>query len=131
MLFNYLFKVGATFDSHQHYIPICIDHQTRQDRTERRDCAFDKQIDAYAEAYMDWNSKDSDSMEDLLPVDSGSSTIKVVDIYGSKFSSSLDPLLCSKYTSYSCLQQHSQHSTDRSIYHIRPCLARHNTLLAD
>jgi hypothetical protein len=131
MLFDYLFKVCSAFDSHQHYIPIRIDHRTRRDRAERRDRAFDEQIDACAEAYMDWNSKGSDCMEDPLPADSGSSTIKVVGIYGSKFSLSLDPLLCSKYTYYSRLQQHSQYSTNRSIYHIRSCSARHNALLTD
>ena len=103
MPFDHLFKVCSTFDSHQHYIPICIDHRTRRDRTECRDRAFDEQIDACAEAYMDWNSGDSNGMEDPLPADSGSSTIKVAGIYGSKFSLNFNPLLCSKYTSHSRL----------------------------
>ena len=37
-------------------------------------------------------------MEDPLPVDSGSSTVKVVGIYGSKFSLGLDSLRCFKHT---------------------------------
>lgn len=86
MLFDhlYMFKVCFAFDSHQHNIPR-VDHRTRRDRIERRDRAFDEQLDACAEAYMDWNSADPNRMGGPLPADSGSFTIKVVGIYGSKF----------------------------------------------
>jgi hypothetical protein len=92
MLFDHLFNVCSAFGSHQHHIPIRIDHRTRRDRNECRDHAFSEQIDACTDAYMDWNSNDPDGM-DSVPADSGSCTVKVVGIYGSKFSLGLDPLV--------------------------------------
>ena len=92
-------RLGLTFGSHQHRIPIRIDHRTRRDRNERRDRAFDEQIAACTDAYMDWNWNDPNGIEDPLPADSGSTRVKVISIYGSKFSLGLHPLLCSKHNS--------------------------------
>jgi len=66
-------------------MPIRIDYRTRRDRNERRDRAFDEQIDACTGAYMDWNFGDPSHTEDMIPPDSGSMTVKVVGIYSSKF----------------------------------------------
>lgn len=72
-----------------HHMPIRIDYRTRRDRNERRDRAFDEQIDACTEAYMDWNFGDPNHTEDTIPADSGLITVKVVGIYGSKFPTGL------------------------------------------
>jgi len=79
----------SKFCRHQHRIPIRIDHQTRRDRTERRDRAFDEQTDACAEAYMNWNyqlpSEEVEASEGASPAGSRSIRVKIVGIYG-KFS---------------------------------------------
>lgn len=68
-------------------MPIRVDYQTRRDRTDRRDRAFDKQMPAFADAYMDWSLACAEgglfvnTSNDNLPADSGSVPIKVVDVF--------------------------------------------------
>ena len=79
------FRMGYSQIFLSHNIPIRVNYQTRQDRNERRDRTFDEQLKACTEAYMNWNSGDPSHAEDMIPPDSGSTTVKVVGIYSSKF----------------------------------------------
>jgi hypothetical protein len=73
-----------------HRIPIRIDHRTRRDRAERRDKAFDAQMEALVDAYMAWSFANTNKegtgfysgMENQhIPIDAGITTVKVVDVY--------------------------------------------------
>lgn len=71
-----------------------VDYRTRQDRTERRTQAFEKQMEAITEAYLDWSLKYADRDDPVpdppSPADSGVCSIRVVDL----FSESLQALIC-------------------------------------
>ena len=71
-----------------HRIPIRIDRRTRRDRAERRDKAFDVQMEALVDAYMAWSFANKEGtgfysgMENQhIPIDAGITTVQVVDVY--------------------------------------------------
>jgi len=78
-------------------VPKRVDHRTRRDRIIRREHAFDLQLDALVEAYLNWSVEQKDrhnrlrsgrgfcvGMEPALnvPADAGSVHVKVVDVFG-------------------------------------------------
>ena len=69
--------------SNHHQIPRRFDGRTRHDRTERRERAFDKQMNSIAESYMDWSLKTSYGrpvQPEPGPSD-GSITINIIGLY--------------------------------------------------
>lgn len=67
-----------------------MDYRTRRDRGMRREAAFEAQMDAFIEAYMEWGAARSDratpgyyaeATRGDLPADSGAITLKVVDVF--------------------------------------------------
>jgi hypothetical protein len=86
-----LFLIALTYvHRRDRQIPIRIDHRTRRDRTERRNKAFDKQMDALIDAYMVWSLASSNreragfysgTMDQHIPANAGMVTVKVVDVY--------------------------------------------------
>lgn len=85
------FCILLTYTCRQsHQVPIRIDRQTRQDRTERRNKAFDAQMEALMDGYMAWSFANTNRegagfyngmANQDIPVDAGILTIKVVDVY--------------------------------------------------
>jgi hypothetical protein len=62
-----------------------VDHRTRCDRTEKRNEAFDKQMLALVDAYMDWSLQYADR-ENPLPdptpsPNNGMCSVRVVDLF--------------------------------------------------
>jgi hypothetical protein len=62
-----------------------VDYRTRQDCTERRKQAFENQMEAITEAYLDWCLKHADRDDPVPdpppPTDSGVYSIHVVDLF--------------------------------------------------
>jgi len=75
-LFCRLYSLGC---SHHHRVPPRFDGRTRHDRTERRDSAFEKQMESLTDSYMNWSLKTKSSpVEDAS---AGSITVNIVGLY--------------------------------------------------
>jgi hypothetical protein len=62
-----------------------VDHRTRRDRTEKRNEAFNKQMPAIIDAYMDWSLQYADRDNPLpdpeLSPDDGAWPVRVIDLF--------------------------------------------------
>ena len=77
-----IFQIYSPRCSQQHHIPRHFDGRTRRDRTEKRERAFDKQMDALTDSYMNWSLNTTDPTSAPAEVASaGSVVINIIGLY--------------------------------------------------
>jgi len=77
-LFFRLYSLGC---SHHHRVPPRFDGRTRHDRTERRDSAFEKQMESLTDSYMNWSLNLATKSSPVEDASAGSITVNIIGLY--------------------------------------------------